>query len=185
MTGATRGDPPSPRVSVIIPCFNLGAFLADAVDSVLAQTFQDLEILIVDDGSTDPETQRLLDGYTRPRTRVFRTPNSGLAAARNFLIGQARGEYLCALDADDKLHPRYLEATVAALDADASLTFVSTHLRMFGDEDRVWPDTARCDLPALLADDTVITPSDDRRSSRSEATTRRCPTRATRTGTCG
>ena len=147
----------APKVSVVIPCFNLGQYLEEAVSSVLSQTMQDFEILIVDDGSTDAETVRLLDDFVRPRTTVFRTDNQGLARARNFLVTRARGEFLCALDADDRLRPQFLERTLQAFDADPSLSFVSTHLQMFGLEARTWPDTARCDLGTLLAEDTVIT----------------------------
>jgi glycosyltransferase involved in cell wall biosynthesis len=155
----------APRVSVIIPCFNLGAYLDEAVQSVLDQTYQDFEILIVDDGSTDHATVRLIDDFIRPKTTVFRTPNQKLAGARNFLIARARGEYLCALDADDKLHPRYFEKTVTVLDQNPATAFVSTHLQMFGAETRVWPDVAKCDLAMLLCDDTVITPALVRRSA--------------------
>jgi glycosyltransferase involved in cell wall biosynthesis len=147
----------APLVSVIIPCFNQGLFLDEAVDSVLSQTLTDFEILIVDDGSTEPATCCLLDTYQRPNTRVFRTANQGLAAARNYLIERATGTYLCALDADDRLHPEFLSRTVAVLEADPSVAFGSSHLRMFGDEDRLWPTDARCDLPTLLAEDTVLT----------------------------
>lgn len=146
----------APRVSVIIPVFNLGRYVDEAVDSVLAQTFDDYEVLIVDDGSTDVETRRLLEGYRRPRTTVFRTENRGLARARNFLIDRSRGELLCALDADDRLHPEFLLRTVAALDADPGLTFVSAWLQTFGDEDWVWRQE-RCDLPTLLGECTVLT----------------------------
>jgi glycosyltransferase involved in cell wall biosynthesis len=144
-----------PHVTVLIPCYNQGAYLNEAVDSVLAQTYQDFEILIVDDGSTDPQTVRLLDNYVRPKTTAYRTPNRKLAAARNFLIERARGEYLCALDADDKLHPEYLDKTVATLEKDSSLGFVSTRLQAFGADTRVWPDDTRCDLVTLLCDDPV------------------------------
>ena len=88
---------------------------------------------------------------------MFRTPHQGLAAARNYLIARAQGKYLCALDADDKLHPEFFERTIAVLEADESVAFVSTHLQMFGDEERMWPDSSMCDLPTLLAEDTVIT----------------------------
>lgn len=145
-----------PRVSVVIPCFNLGAYVGDAIDSVLSQTMPDFEILVVDDGSTDPDTERLLASGSWPRTAVFRTANGGVGRARNFLIDKARGDFLCALDADDKLHPEYFERTLAAFDRDPSLTFVSTHMQMFGDEDRLWPPDARCDLPAMLVDDPVF-----------------------------
>ena len=151
----SSGPTAAPRVSVVIPCYNLGAYLDEAVASVLAQTYQDFEILIVDDGSTDPATVQLLDGFVRPQTTVYRTANRGLAAARNFLIERARGEYLCALDADDKLHPLYLERTVATLDSDPALGFASTKMQMFGSESTVWPEDTRCDLPTLLCHDPV------------------------------
>lgn len=155
----------APRVSVIIPCYNLGAYVSEAVESVLAQTEQDLEILVVDDGSTDASTSALLTGARWPKTTVFTTANRGVCAARNFLLQKARGEFVCALDADDILHPDYLAATLSALDADASLTFVSTRMRMFGDEEKLWPVDARCDLPALLVDDPVFSAALVRRSA--------------------
>ena len=77
---------PQPKVSVIVTCFNLGEYLAEAVDSVLAQRFQDFEILVVDDGSTDAGTLAILDGFERPRTTLYRTAHQGLASARNHLI---------------------------------------------------------------------------------------------------
>src|SRR5579862_4192025 len=75
--------PASPRISVIVPCYNLGQHLAEAVDSVLVQTCQDFEVFVVDDGSTDAETQNVIRTFHRPRTRVMRIPHAGLAAARN------------------------------------------------------------------------------------------------------
>ena len=147
----------TPKSSVIVPCFNHGEYLAEAIDSVLSQTCQDFEILVVDDGSTDSTSVGILDTFNRPKTTVYRRPHAGLAAARNFLVGQARGRYICALDCDDRLHPDFLRRTSDILDGDPDLTFVSTRLRMFGASDNIWPVTTRCDLPALLAEDTVIT----------------------------
>lgn len=146
-----------PTVSVIVPCFNLGAYLPEAVDSVLAQSFQDFEVLIADDGSTDPDTIALLDTFDRPKTTVIRAPHQGLAATRNLLLQRARGTFLCALDADDRLHPEFLARTLAAFQRDPGLTFVSTKLQMFGEREGEWPAVCRCDLPVLLAEDTVIT----------------------------
>ncbi|MBI3490876.1 MAG: glycosyltransferase [Acidobacteria bacterium] len=145
-----------PRVSVLIPCYNLGAYLNDAVESVLAQTCQDFEIVIVDDGSTDPGTQALLADYRRPKTRVIRIAHAGVSEARNVAIANATGPYLCALDADDRLEPTYLEKAVRALDEDPSIAFVSCWARMFGDEAWDWKPE-RCDVPALLCEDTVCT----------------------------
>lgn len=155
----------APLVSVIVPCFNLGQYLHEAVDSVLSQTVDNYEILVGDDGSTDAATRDILDTFSRPNTRVFRYSHRGLAATRNALIGEARGTYLCALDADDRLHRAFLERTTGAFEADPALTFVSTHLQMFGVDDRLWPPTDRCDLAALLVDDTVITPALVRRDA--------------------
>jgi glycosyltransferase involved in cell wall biosynthesis/SAM-dependent methyltransferase len=151
-----------PKVSVIVPCFNLGQYLDETVDSVLEQTFQDFEILIVDDGSTDHATCDLFDEYNRPKTRVFRIPNQGVSGARNFGVERSDGEYLCFLDADDKLDPLFLEKTIAPLERDPSLGFVSCWLRMFGNEDWTWRQE-RCDLPAVLAECTVLTAAPVRR----------------------
>jgi glycosyltransferase involved in cell wall biosynthesis len=145
-----------PLVSVIVPCYNLGAYLDEAIQSVLAQTVQDFEILVVDDGSTDEATRALCASGEWPQTTLYRIDNRGLAGARNFLIERARGHYLCALDADDKLHPRYFEHTLAAFERDPSLTFVSTRMQMFGEADQVWPLDLRCDLPMLLCHDPVF-----------------------------
>ena len=145
---------PPPRVSVVVTCYDLGRYLDEAVASVLAQTFEDFEVLVVDDGSTDPATTQLLADYRRPRTRVLRTPNSGLPAAKNTGIRHTSGEYLCCLDADDALEPAFLERSVAALDADPELAFASHWLRTFGDETGEWRPT-RCDFPALLDANTV------------------------------
>ena len=138
-----------PRVSVLVPCFNQGAWIDEAVDSVLSQTLQDFEIIVVDDGSTG-DTRQKLSAYVRPRTRVLRTENRGLSAARNTAAGAASGEFLCALDADDRLVSTWLEKAVALLDERADVAFVSHWFETFGDEHWTWTP-ARCDLPAMLA----------------------------------
>jgi glycosyltransferase involved in cell wall biosynthesis len=134
---------------VIIPCFNLGRFLDEAVESVLSQTFRDYEILIVDDGSTDAETAARLEAYRRGPARVIRTENRGLPAAKNTGIANTTGLYICALDADDRLEPHMLERSVAALEQQPEIAFVSHWLRYFGDTTGEWRPE-RCDFPALL-----------------------------------
>ena len=129
-----------PKVSVIIPCYNLGQYLNEAVDSVLAQTFQDFEIIIVNDGSTDEFTNTLLADYKRPKTRVLTTSNQGLPSARNNGIKISAGDYICCLDADDKYHPEFLEKTVVVLDEDIAhkYGFVTTWIQAFGEESTIW-----------------------------------------------
>jgi glycosyltransferase involved in cell wall biosynthesis len=143
-----------PKVAVIIPCYNLGQYLDDAVDSVLAQTFSDYEILIVDDGSTDESTRRLLANYRKPRTRVLRSENKGLPAAKNLGLANTAGGYVCMFDADDRLEKTFLEKSVAVLDAEPDIAFVSHWVRTFGDEERDWTPTD-CSFPALLDMNTV------------------------------
>ena len=70
-----------PTVSVIIPCYNHGQYLDDAVESVLRQTYEDFEIIVINDGSTDERTNELLKTYEKPKTRVLHTTNQGLASA--------------------------------------------------------------------------------------------------------
>jgi GT2 family glycosyltransferase/SAM-dependent methyltransferase len=154
----------TPAVSVVIPCFDLGAYLDEAVASVLAQTRDDAEILIVDDGSEDPATKHLLASYRRPRTRIIRTANRGLASARNTGLEEARGRFVSFLDADDLFEPRFLELTIGRLEADDSLAFASCWLTAFGARQFSW-QPARCDFPWLLAEDTVCTAAPVRRDA--------------------
>jgi len=144
----------NPRISVLMPCFNHGAFIGEAIDSVLAQTFHDFEIIVVDDGSTDLLTKDTLSKLTTPRTTVLKTSNQGLPAARNHAARQASGGLFCALDADDKLAPTWFEKAVSLLDARPDVSFVSHWLETFGDEHWTWKPE-HCDLPALLARNTV------------------------------
>jgi glycosyltransferase involved in cell wall biosynthesis len=92
-------SPSAPLVSVIIPAYNAEAFLGETLDSVLAQSYPNLEIIVVDDGSTDA-TPRLLDSHG-DRVRVLRQANAGQAAARNYGAREAHGELLAFLDSDD------------------------------------------------------------------------------------
>jgi peptidoglycan/LPS O-acetylase OafA/YrhL len=129
-----------PRVSVIVPAHNAAAHVRTAVGSVLAQTWQDLELLVVDDGSTDG-THKLLAGYGA-RLRVLRQANAGPAAARNHGLREARGEYVAFLDADDFWETEKLAAQVALLDANADVGFCSTATRVVdgaGNVVALWP----------------------------------------------
>lgn len=118
-------------ISAVIPCFNHGAFLAEAVDSVLAQSREVAEIIVVDDGSTDEATKKLLEGFTRPRTRILRTENRGLPAARNTGINAAKGDLILTLDADDFWDPTFVEKAAPFFE-DEQVAAVGSHVRMFG-----------------------------------------------------
>ncbi|TMA63898.1 MAG: glycosyltransferase [Deltaproteobacteria bacterium] len=114
----------SPITSVIIPTYNRWPLVVEAVDSVLAQSFQDIEIIVVDDGSTDGTTNRLakFDG----RLRLFTTTRRGVAAARNFGVSQAQGCYVAFLDSDDLWLPGKLETQIAFLDRHPEIQICQT-----------------------------------------------------------
>jgi len=133
------------HVSIIIPCYNYARFLPDAVASVLAQTFTDWELIVVDDGSTDATltiARQLLAQHADRRMRVFHQANCGNAATRNTGAEQAAGEYIMYLDADDLIAPTYLERTVAILRNHPAVGFVYTGMRLFGADRHDWPSTA-------------------------------------------
>ena len=141
-----------PRVCIGMPVYNGERFLKEAVDSISAQTFEDFEIIIVNDGSSDPATNELLADYQKPKTTVIHVEHGGLACARNLAVKQSRGKYLCALDADDRLHPAYFEKATALLEQNPDLTFVSSWLEAFGEEQWIWQQDS-CDLVTLLAEE--------------------------------
>jgi glycosyltransferase involved in cell wall biosynthesis len=112
----------TPAVSVVIPVFNGARFLAEAVDSVLAQTFADLEIIVVDDGSTDA-TPAVAEGFGS-RLRYVRQANRGVAAARNTGLGMAAGTYVAFLDADDVWLPRKIERQIGCAEREPRLAAI-------------------------------------------------------------
>jgi glycosyltransferase involved in cell wall biosynthesis len=123
----------APLVSVIIPAYRAAHLIAATLDSLLAQTFTDYEIILVNDGSPDTETlEKVLAAY-RDRILYFRQENQGAAAARNTGIRAARGKYIAPLDADDLWAPDHLEAQLAVLEADPSIDMVYADARIFGD----------------------------------------------------
>lgn len=132
----------SPRLSVVIPYFQLPDFITETVDSALASTFTDLEVIIVDDGSADARSAEVLTTLAaRPSVRVLRQDNAGVAAARNFGVANARGIYVALLDADDIVVPTYYERCVALLDRYENVGFAGSWNDDFdeGGTIRHWP----------------------------------------------
>ena len=114
-----------PRVSVIIPCFNAGSYLEEAIQSILDQTYSSFEILIVNDGSTD-NTPDVVARFNDQRIRYFYQQNKGLSAARNAGILVSDGEYIAFLDADDWFVPSKLEVQTRFLDMYADVGCVAS-----------------------------------------------------------
>ena len=145
----------APRVSIVMPVFNAGRWLPQALASVEAQTFRDFELVVVDDGSTEERTRALLDAAARrPGVTVHRTENRGPSHARNLAIERARGAYILPLDADDWLAPAFLEKTVPLLDADPALGVAYTWVGLVGEHHGVWR-TGGLSVPELLTRCTI------------------------------
>ena len=123
-----------PEITVAMPAYNAAAYLREAMDSILAQTFEDIELLVVDDGSTDA-TQAIANEAAKSdsRVRIERLPdNRGRATARNMALGRARGRYLAWMDADDIALPRRLELQHACLEAQPDMHICGAGVEYFG-----------------------------------------------------
>ena len=129
---------PAPTVSIVITCYNYGRYLAEAIDSALAQTLPAAEVIIVNDGSTD-DTLTIAEGYAQRSAvvSVIDQRNQGLATASNNGIRASSGEFFVRLDADDRLDPRHLERTVPLLASKLKKGYVYTGYQYFGTRDDV------------------------------------------------
>lgn len=126
-------------VSVIIPCFNQGAYIQDAIDSVKAQTYTDWEVIIINDGSDDLETINKLNKLEEEGFTVVTIKNSGVSAARNTGINIAKGEYLLPLDADDKIGPNYLKEAIIIFESKPEVNLVYSDCEYFGGRTGISP----------------------------------------------
>src|SRR3954463_8415699 len=111
----------SPLVSIIIPCFNAERYVGDAIRSALAQTYDSIEVIVIDDGSTDGSL-KVIKSFG-DAVRIESQPNAGACAARNHGIDLARGEYVQFLDADDLLHPEKIARQMEGRSGDDALLF--------------------------------------------------------------
>jgi glycosyltransferase involved in cell wall biosynthesis len=149
---ASRPRPldPQPACSVVMAAYNAGATIAHSITSVLGQTWRDLELIVIDDGSTD-DTAVVADEYAADRrVRVHRQANAGPANARNIGIELARGTYVSILDSDDLWLPRYLELMVGALEAAPNAAFAYTRAWVLEHAtNRIRRDTWPVRLPSI------------------------------------
>ncbi|HSI22289.1 MAG TPA: glycosyltransferase [Methylophilaceae bacterium] len=132
-------DIATPRISILLPVYNGARYLADAIDSILNQSFSEFELVIVNDGSKD-HSARIVAGYTDTRIRYFEQENQGLPATLNRAASQAHGEYLFRQDQDDISHPNRLERQVAFLDQHPEIGIVGSWARIFSENSDVKPE---------------------------------------------
>lgn len=126
------------KVSVIITTYNRADLVCEAIDSVLNQTFQDFELIVLDDGSTDATQQRL--AAYGDRIRYVRQPNAGVNAARNAALSLAQGEYIAILDSDDLWKPYKLAVQVAILDRHPDIVFTYSNFSIYKSKDDIRPN---------------------------------------------
>lgn len=145
----------SPLVSVVIPCFNHGQFLQEALDSIFAQTYNNYEIVIVNDGSTEKLTKDFLIGLKKkklPNLIIQDQKNQGLSMARNNGIKISKGEFVMPLDSDDFLHKDYLKETVDLAMKNKEIGAVTSYVKCFGKNNYIWETKSSNLLEMLIAD---------------------------------
>jgi glycosyltransferase involved in cell wall biosynthesis len=127
------------KISVVVPCFNHGQFLPEAIASVDSAGRDDLELIVIDDGSTDERTRVEMDKLAvTGGIKVIRQENKGLAAARNNAITASQGEYIFPLDADDRLHPGWIDNGIRILESNPQVGVVYGDAQRFGTETGRW-----------------------------------------------
>lgn len=128
-----------PLVSVVIPYYNLPDFVEEAVDSALNSTYKNVEVIVIDDGSTAAKNHKVIERLSkREGVTVYSRFNEGLAKVRNFGANKASGKYIAFLDADDLFAPDFLEKSVAVLERYDNVHFVTAWLSYFGNSRGGW-----------------------------------------------
>lgn len=129
-----------PKVSIIIPCYNQGKYVAEAINSALRQTFKDIEIVCVNDGSTDNSVEIIKSFENKYKNFIFlnNEENRGVIYSRNFAIKNCNGTYILPLDADDIIDPTYVEKAVKILDNNSNIGIVYCKAKIFGNYDKYW-----------------------------------------------
>lgn len=143
------------KVSIIMPCYNDGAYIEEAVDSVLKQTYDNLEIIIIDDGSDDGYTPEALRKLSNEKIKIYHTDHLRPAGARNYGIKMASGKYILPVDSDDRIEPDYVEKAVTILRDNSQIGVVYCEADLFGERSGKW-DLPCYSLETMLLDNIVF-----------------------------
>lgn len=152
-----------PKVSVVMPSYNTASLIAEALDSVFAQSYRDFEVIVINDGSPDtPDLERVLQPY-QDRIVYLKQENRRACGARNNGISHAKGEYLAFLDSDDSWTPGYLQSQIEHLEGDSSLDMVYCDCLIYGDAPQAGktfmlgcPSTGPVTFESVLAEQSQI-----------------------------
>jgi glycosyltransferase involved in cell wall biosynthesis len=137
------------KISVVIPCFNHGEYLPEAVDSVINLKRDDIELIVIDDGSTDERTHREINLLIARGIKVVRQENKGLASARNIGINIAKGEFILSLDSDNRIRESYIVSGLKLLQNEPAVGIVYGNAEYFGEKTGLW-QTREFDLIELV-----------------------------------
>lgn len=143
------------KVSVIMPCYNDGAYIEEAIDSLCLPEQPDVELIIIDDGSDDGRTADILESLSGERIRVLHTAHVGPSGARNEGIRQAAGRYILPLDADDRIETAYIGRAKEILERDSAVGAVYCHADLFGERRGRW-DLPEYSFERMLVENLVF-----------------------------
>ena len=138
-----------------MPCFNDGAYIMEAIQSLENQSYHDYELLVIDDGSDDIQTIEILNSLDREYLTLLKTNHLGPSGARNYGIEHSNGEYILPLDSDDKIEPTYIEQAVRILKEDKNVGVVYCHADLFGEQTGKW-ELPEYSLEGMLLDNIVF-----------------------------
>lgn len=138
-----------PVISVVIPCYNHGKYIDEAIQSVKEYKGKDYEIIIIDDGSTDDLTNKRLKELKDEGYNVTFQENQGVSKARNNAVRFAKGKYILPLDADNKIKPDFIMKAIKILDANSSISIIYSDRQLFGNSKGI-DKSGRFELPFLI-----------------------------------
>lgn len=142
------------KVSVIMPCYNDGRYIEEAVESVFTQTYPDIELIVIDDGSDEQETLDVLERL-RDKIILLKTDHVRPAGARNYGIERASGKYILPLDSDDRIDKTYIEKAVHILENNKNIGVVYCEAELFGERSGKW-ELPQYSFEKMLLDNVVF-----------------------------
>ncbi len=142
-------------VSVIMPCYNDGQYIEEAIGSIKNQTYSNWELIIIDDGSDDEKTINIIDNINDERITILNTNHLRPAGARNYGISQAKGKFILPVDSDDKIEPVYIEKAIKIIESDSKIGVVYCEADLFGEKSGKW-DLPKYSFEKMLLDNIVF-----------------------------
>lgn len=143
------------KVSVIMPCYNDGQYIQEAIQSVKEQSYTNWELIIIDDNSDDEDTIRIIKGIDDPQIKVLHSEHLRPAGARNYGIQHATGKYILPVDSDDAIDSTYIEKAVSIIESDPEIGIVYCKADLFGEKSGPW-DLPEYSFQSMLLDNIVF-----------------------------